>query len=85
MHNELNYTPEKSPFWQDNALFASKAKLNVFWNFLGGESQEGTWSEEKALILVFKVIVQHLKLEFFRVLTHCATVNKKCTHANVLK
>ena len=30
-HNELN--PRKNPFWQDNALFASKAKINVFWNF----------------------------------------------------
>ena len=30
-HNELN--AEKSPVWQDNALFASKAKINVFLNF----------------------------------------------------
>ena len=24
---------EKIPFWQDNALFASKANINVFFNF----------------------------------------------------
>ena len=34
---------EKSPFWQDNALFASKAKTNIFSS---GGSPEETWSEE---------------------------------------
>ena len=24
---------EKSPFWQNNALFASKTQIKVFWNF----------------------------------------------------
>ena len=28
IHNQLKCG--KSPFWQDNALFASKAKTNVF-------------------------------------------------------
>jgi len=28
-HNGLKNV-EKNPFWQDNALFASKAKINVF-------------------------------------------------------
>ena len=28
-HNELK-REKKSPFWQDNALFASKAKINIF-------------------------------------------------------
>ena len=31
MHYELKHG--KSPFWQDNALFASKTKINIFWNF----------------------------------------------------
>ena len=30
LHNELK-RGEKILFWQDNALFASKAKINVFW------------------------------------------------------
>ena len=29
VHNELKHG--KSPFWQENALFVSKAKINVFW------------------------------------------------------
>ena len=28
IYNELKHG--KSPFWQDNALFASKAKINIF-------------------------------------------------------
>ena len=35
LHNELN--AEKSPFWQNNALFASKAKINVFKNLFRTE------------------------------------------------
>ena len=53
---------DNSPFWQDNALFASKAKINIFENFEQRVSEE-TRSEEKIqkmLILVFKVIVQTL-------------------------
>ena len=44
---------EKSPFLEDNALFASKAKMNVvFLNFFerrvmaDGRSLKETWSEE---------------------------------------
>ena len=32
LYNELRWG--KSPSWQDNALFASKAKINLFWNFI---------------------------------------------------
>ena len=31
---------KKSPFWQDNALFASKAKINFFLFFLVVETGE---------------------------------------------
>ena len=37
------YNAEKSPFWQDNALFASKAKINVFWNFFEWRVPEGDY------------------------------------------
>ena len=53
-HNELKC--EKNPFWQDNALIASKAKINVVWNFSSGGSPKGTLGEEiffqKTMILV---------------------------------
>ena len=56
---------EKSPFSQDNALFASQAKINVFWKKIF----------QKMLILVFEVIMQPPKHTFeigiFFVLPHC--------------
>ena len=60
---------EKSPFWQDNALFASKAKMNVFWkNFdRGSPMLRGPRVKkifQKPLILVFEVIVQPPKHTF---------------------
>ena len=65
-HGELKY--RKNLIWQDNALFASKAKINVFWNFFLMEwSRRGQRGEEKfqkKLILVFEVIVQPPKHTF---------------------
>ena len=43
-HSEYNV--EKGPFWQDNALFASKAKINVFWKKFEWRVPKGDWSEE---------------------------------------
>ena len=41
IHNELKRG--KSPFWQDNALFTSKAKINIFWkNFEWRVSERGS-------------------------------------------
>ena len=65
---------EKSQFWQDNALFASKTKINIFWKIFEWRVPEGDqeWRIflQKMLISVFEVIVQphpntHLKLDFF--------------------
>ena len=50
---------EKSPFWQDNALFASKAKINAFLKF--GYVKK---KFQKKLILLFEVIVQPPKNTF---------------------
>ena len=50
----MSQNAEKSTFWQDTALFASKAKINIFWNF--GVKKK----IQKMLILVFEVIVQQL-------------------------
>ena len=60
LHNELKHG--KSPFWQDNALFASKAKINVLLKLFrvkGSLRGPGVKKEfHKMLILVFEVIVQ---------------------------
>ena len=34
---------EKSPFWQHNALFASKAKINIFLYFFRVEGPRSRW------------------------------------------
>ena len=58
---------EKLPFSWDNALFASKAEINIFWNFFKwkvskGDPDSGVKKKfNKTLILVFEVIVQPLK------------------------
>ena len=44
-HNELN-RGKKSILTEDNALFASKAKINFFEIFSSGESLKETHSEE---------------------------------------
>ena len=55
-------------FSWDNALFASKAKINVFGNFFERSGAEGTsgvrFFFQKTLILVFEVIVQQPKAHF---------------------
>ena len=55
-------------FSRDNALFASKAKINVFWNFFeqsGPEGASGVKKKfQKTFILVFEVIVQPPKTHF---------------------
>ena len=56
MHNELKRG--KSPFWQDNALFVSKANINVFLrkksNIEWRVPEKGTkLFFSKTLILVF--------------------------------
>ena len=38
---------EKTVIWRDNALFASKAKINIFEIFSSGWGPKGTWSEER--------------------------------------
>ena len=81
-HDELKLG-KKCPFWQDNALFASKTKINVrFLKFFrtGPRVKE---KFQKTLILVFlKAIVQQPKMcldgmDFFRVLAHCGSLCKK--------
>ena len=60
-------------FSRDNALFASKAKFNIFWNFFEWSGLEGASGVkknfQKLLILVFEVIVQPSK-------THLLTFSK---------
>ena len=52
-------------FSRDNALFASKAKINVFWNFFKQSGPEGVKKKfQKTLILAFEVIVQPPKTHF---------------------
>ena len=67
-------------FWQDNALFASKAKINVLLKLFRVESSlrgPGVKKEfHKMLILVFEVIVQSApkhtyEIGFFSHLGHC--------------
>ena len=77
---------EKSPFWQDNALFTSKAKINVFWkNFerSGPEGhQEWRFFFQKTLILAFEVIIQppkhtfEIRIFFSRFSSLCETRRK---------
>ena len=38
-HNELKCG--KIPFWLDNAMFVSKAKINIFWKNFEQSSSEG--------------------------------------------
>ena len=56
------------PFLWDNALFASKAKINVFWNFFKQSGLKGasevTKKFQKTLILAFQVIMQPPKHTF---------------------
>ena len=56
-----------SQFWS-HFLFASKAKINVFWNFFewsGPEGASGVKKKfQKTLILAFEVIVQPPKTHF---------------------
>ena len=54
---------EKSVIWWDNVLFASKAKIKVFWIFFKGAvppKGPAEWRKnvKKTLILAFEVIVQ---------------------------
>ena len=53
---------------QDNALFASKDKINVVWNFFERSGPSGPSLHSKkfqtTLILVFEVIVQPPKTHF---------------------
>ena len=56
-------------FSRDNALFAWKAKINVFWKFFSnGAAPKGPakWRKffQKTLILAFEVIVQPPKTHF---------------------
>ena len=37
----MSFKTQKIPFWQDNTLCASKAKINVFWNFFEWSGPEG--------------------------------------------
>ena len=37
----------KNPFWQDNALFASKAKINIFGKKFEWRVLERDWNKEK--------------------------------------
>ena len=70
-------------FSRDNALFASKAKINVVWIFFRTErSQRGRQSEKKfqtMLILVFEVIVQPPKTHFLTF--SCETKIMEITHS----
>ena len=48
---------KKSPFWQDNALFASKTKINILKIFQVERHQRGPGVKkkfQKMLILVFE-------------------------------
>ena len=66
-HNELKYG-RKSINWQDNAQFASKAEINIFWKIFEWRVSEGepVWMKkfQKTLILVFEVIVRPPKHTF---------------------
>ena len=56
LHNELKNVEERI-FLQGNAMFASKTKINFFFNFF--EDPERVKKKfQKMLILVFEVIVQ---------------------------
>ena len=55
---------KKNPFWQNNTLFASKDKINVFLVEGSRRVPEVKKKFEKTLILVFEVIVQPLKHTF---------------------
>ena len=61
------------------ARFASRAKINVFWNFFRTEhSQTGQWREEKfqkTLILAFEVIVQPPKQHAFEIALFLITIS----------
>ena len=53
LHNELKRG--KSPLLQDNALFSSKAKINVFEKFFSSEgTSEVKKKFQKTLILIFE-------------------------------
>ena len=47
--------PEKNPFSRDNAMFVSKAKINVFEIFSSEGVPEQKTEFQKPLILVFEV------------------------------
>ena len=81
-------------FSRDNALFASKAKINifwkakinVFWNFFersGPEGASGVKKKfQKMLILVFEVIVQPPKTHF---LTFSKVQKQKKSETKIMK
>ena len=41
LYYTISYNTERSPIWHNNALFASKAKINDFWNFFEWRIPEG--------------------------------------------
>ena len=46
LYISMSLNAEKSTFWQDNALFASKAKINFFEIISSGGFPKAPWSEE---------------------------------------